>query len=134
VAEGLAHTHASGIIPRDIKPSNLILTPKGQVKILDFGVAKLRWEAGLTTTGTLLGTPRYMSLEQLSPSGNDTDHRVDIYSLGATLYELLMLESPYPGDDSGQVINAICNSEIQLGKPPGLVAGFARAPVPQYWP
>ena len=60
VASGLEHAHANGVIHRDIKPSNVIVTPEGHVKILDFGVAKLSREAGLTTSGTLLGTPRYM--------------------------------------------------------------------------
>ena len=111
VASGLAHAHANGVIHRDIKPSNLIVTPEGHVKILDFGVAKLSREAGLTTTGTLLGTPRYMSPEQLSPDGQEVDHRTDIYSLGAMLYELLTLRPPYTGDDYGQVISQIRETE-----------------------
>ncbi len=110
VASGLAHAHAHGVIHRDIKPSNLIVGPQGHIKILDFGVAKLRREAGLTATGALLGTPRYMSPEQFSPD-QEIDHRADIYSLGATLYELWTLAPPFPGDDLSQVINAITSSD-----------------------
>jgi Tol biopolymer transport system component len=111
VASGLAHAHSHDVIHRDIKPSNLILTPKGRVKILDFGVAKLRHEAGLTTTGTLLGTLRYMSPEQLSPADQEVDHRTDIYSLGAMMYELLTLQAPYTSDDYGRVISQIRETE-----------------------
>lgn len=110
-ASGLSHAHAHGVIHRDIKPSNLIVTPEGHIKILDFGVAKLRGEAGLTTTGALLGTPRYMSPEQLSPGDQEVDHRTDIYSLGAMMYELLTLRPPYTGENYGQVISKIRETE-----------------------
>jgi serine/threonine protein kinase len=87
-AEALAHAHARGVIHRDIKPSNLILDPEGRIWLTDFGLAKRAEDVTLSLTGALLGTPRYMSPEQASSLTQPVDHRTDIYSLGATLYEL----------------------------------------------
>ena len=87
-AEALAHAHQRGVIHRDIKPSNLLLDGDGVVWLTDFGLAKRMDEATLTVHGTLMGTPRYMSPEQAASLQQPVDRRTDIYSLGATLYEL----------------------------------------------
>ena len=87
-AEALAHAHQRGVIHRDIKPSNLLLDPDGVVWLTDFGLAKRTDEATLTVHGTLMGTPRYMSPEQAASLQQPVDRRTDLYSLGATLYEL----------------------------------------------
>jgi tRNA A-37 threonylcarbamoyl transferase component Bud32 len=87
-AEALAHAHQRGIIHRDIKPSNLLLDPEGVVWLTDFGLAKRADEVTLTASGALMGTPRYMSPEQAEALKRTVDHRTDLYSLGASLYEL----------------------------------------------
>ncbi|QDV44084.1 Serine/threonine-protein kinase PknB [Stieleria neptunia] len=101
VAEGMAYVHQQGIIHRDLKPSNLMITRRGDVKVLDLGLARLVDEqlAGdeLTTIGQLMGTLDYMSPEQLENS-HDVDQCADLYSLGATLYKLLTGDSPHASD------------------------------------
>src|SRR5262249_8391880 len=87
-AEALAHAHQRGVIHRDIKPSNLLLDAEGVVWLTDFGLAKRADEVTLTVSGTLMGTPRYMSPEQAESLQRTIDHRTDLYSLGASLYEL----------------------------------------------
>jgi outer membrane protein assembly factor BamB/predicted Ser/Thr protein kinase len=87
-AEALAHAHDRGVIHRDIKPSNLLLDADGIVWLTDFGLAKRTDEATLTVHGTLMGTPRYMSPEQAASLQQPVDRRTDLYSLGASLYEL----------------------------------------------
>ena len=100
-AAGLAAAQAKGVIHRDVKPSNLIVTPEGQLKVIDFGLACFTKVPGepapdappLTPTGIVLGTPHYLSPEQAR--GEEADHRGDIYSLGASFYHLLTGEYPY---------------------------------------
>lgn len=99
-ALGLQHAHVSGMVHRDIKPQNLMLTRKGQVKVLDFGLARLRGQGQgppreITKLGTVLGTPDYIAPEQASDS-RTVDIRADIYSLGCTLYFLLTGQPPFP--------------------------------------
>ena len=99
----LSVAHADGIVHRDIKPDNLMLTSRGDVKLVDLGIAKrLDEEASLTQTGQAIGTPHYISPEQIRGQ-KDVDSRADIYSLGATLYHLLTGHTPYPGS-SGPIV------------------------------
>jgi serine/threonine protein kinase len=109
-AEALAHAHARGVIHRDIKPSNLILDHDGCLWLTDFGLAKRIDEVTLTMTGVLMGTPRYMSPEQAAAVKQPVDHRTDVYSLGATLYELAtgkpVFDAPTPQGIITQILNA----------------------------
>jgi len=112
-AEALEHAHQLGVIHRDIKPANLLVDAAGDVWITDFGLARLRSHAGVTLTGDTVGTLRYMSPEQALAQRALVDHRTDIYSLGATLYEALTLQPAYPGDDRAEVLR-----QISVGEPP----------------
>jgi len=97
ILDAFSYAHSKGIIHRDIKPSNILITQNGDIKILDFGIAKMMSEAGnkLTKTGTQMGTVFYMSPEQVQ--GKEIDIRSDIYSLGVTFYQMLTGISPYDG-------------------------------------
>jgi eukaryotic-like serine/threonine-protein kinase len=110
-AEALEHAHEQGVLHRDIKPSNLLLDGRGNLWITDFGLARLQGDAGLTMTGDLLGTLRYMSPEQALAKRVGIDHRTDIYSLGATLYEMLTLEPVYAGRDRQEILRRIAFDE-----------------------
>jgi eukaryotic-like serine/threonine-protein kinase len=111
-ADALAYAHKNGIIHRDIKPSNLILGTNGRINLMDFGLARMIEEPSVTVTGAFLGTPRYMSPEQIKGSKSIIDHRTDIYSLGVTLYELLTLETPFSGETREQVVMQILSEEL----------------------
>src|SRR5256886_3232870 len=100
-AEGLAFAHARGVVHRDIKPGNIMLNGGGQVKIMDFGLARMRMADYKTTTGMVLGTPRYMSPEEIA--GQPVDQRSDIFSLGIVLYEMLTGTRLFAGEDIHQV-------------------------------
>ena len=110
-AEALDHAHKFGIVHRDIKPANLLLDVQGNLWITDFGLARLQDDAGLTITGDLLGTLRYMSPEQALAKRGYLDHRTDIYSLGATLYELVTLRPAIDGQDRQEVLRKIAQDE-----------------------
>jgi outer membrane protein assembly factor BamB/tRNA A-37 threonylcarbamoyl transferase component Bud32 len=110
-AEALAHAHQRGVIHRDIKPSNLLLDPEGVVWLTDFGLARRVDEVVLTATGVLMGTPRYMSPEQAGGFKQPVDHRTDIYSLGATLYELATGKPLFEAGTPHAVITQILNAE-----------------------
>jgi WD40 repeat protein/serine/threonine protein kinase len=111
-AQALQHAHDLGVIHRDIKPGNLLLDGRGgNVWVTDFGLAHVQSEASLTMTGHLVGTLRYMSPEQALARPGLVDHRTDVYSLGATLYELLALRPAVAGRDRQELLRQIAFEE-----------------------
>jgi serine/threonine-protein kinase len=96
ICSGLAAAHAAGVIHRDIKPQNILIEPNGAVKIMDFGIARLSEEKGMTATGIVIGTPDFISPEQAK--GGDLDLRTDIYSAGVVFYEIFSGTLPFESD------------------------------------
>ncbi len=112
VADALEYAHRNGVIHRDIKPHNLMIGTDSRIRVSDFGLARVLEQPGLTVTGEFLGSPLYMSPEQISRGDTLVDHRTDIYSLGATLYEWLTLAPPFPGETREQVIAQILTADV----------------------
>ena len=109
VAEGLAAAHESGVVHRDIKPGNIMITTKGRAKVMDFGLAKAPGQTRLTKTGRTTGTVAYMSPEQTR--GEDVDHRTDIWSFGVMLYEMVTGQRPFRGHYDQAITYSILNEE-----------------------
>lgn len=108
VAEGLAFAHARGVVHRDVKPGNVMVVEGNRAKIMDFGIARVRTSDVKTQTGMLLGSPKYMSPEQVM--GRAADHRSDIFSLGVVLHEMLTGAPPFMADDIPALMYQVCNT------------------------
>ncbi len=111
VARALQHAHERDIIHRDLKPANIIVTPEGEPVLTDFGLAKEVGDTGLSMTGTVFGTPAYMSPEQAQGCTDQIDGRSDVYSLGVVLYELLAGEQPFTGATVYDVITEVITKD-----------------------
>jgi serine/threonine protein kinase len=109
IGEGLCEAHSKGVIHRDIKSANIMVTDKGQVKIMDFGLAKLSTGVKITRDGKTLGTMAYISPEQAR--GCDVDHRTDIWSLGVILYEMITGQLPFEGESEVAMVVSVLNNE-----------------------
>ena len=108
IAEGLAFAHANEVVHRDLKPANIHLLPNGQVKIMDFGLARLGGSE-MTRTGMVMGTPHYMSPEQVR--GERADARSDVFALGCVFYELLTYRKPFDADSMHSVLFKVMQEE-----------------------
>ena len=138
ICRGLDYAHSNGIVHRDVKPANIMLTPNGTVKIMDFGIAKSGGQ--VTNTGQVLGTPNYMAPEQVK--GRPLDGRSDLFSLGVILYEMLTGEKPFVGQNVTTIIYKIVNEtpitprDLDVTVHPGLNAivtkALAKAPDDRY--
>jgi formylglycine-generating enzyme required for sulfatase activity/dienelactone hydrolase len=114
IAKGLAAAHEAGIVHRDVKPANVMITKRGEVKIVDFGIAKLSGQADLTGTGLRLGTIAYMAPEQFE---GDVDARADLWALGVVMFEMLASRRPFEAGDDLKTMNAVLNRAPQPLRP-----------------
>ncbi len=132
VLDGLEHAHATGVVHRDIKPDNIQITSSGQVKITDFGIARLTFQPNLTMDGQVFGTPSYMSPEQVV--GKEIDARSDLFSVGVMLYEMIAGEKPFKGDNVVAITYAItqgtANKPAQATQPLWVVISRALEKAP----
>jgi len=126
LAGALDHAHRHGVIHRDIKPANLLLSNQGRICLTDFGLAHVAYEPHLTQIGHMVGTPAYMAPERVSPGRREVDHRADVFSLGAVLYELITLRRAFSGNSREGVVAEILNRQpaaprsIEPAIPPAL--------------
>jgi len=111
VADALDHAHASGIIHRDVKPSNILVRPDGSAVVTDFGLAREEGLPSLTRTGDFAGTPCYVSPEQAASVRRAIDHRTDVYSLGVTLYEMLSLRRPFDDETAHKIVARVLTED-----------------------
>ncbi len=109
LAQALCHAHEHGIIHRDMKPENVMIRSDGRVKLMDFGIARMSEGTNLTVTGSVMGSPAFMSPEQIN--GAEIDHRSDLFSLGTIFYELVTDQLPFDGPNPHAVIKRICEGE-----------------------
>ena len=129
ICAGLDYAHSHGVIHRDVKPANMMITSDGTVKIMDFGIAKAG--GGMTSTGQVLGTPNYMSPEQVK--GRILDGRSDLFSFGVMVYEMITGEKPFMGQNITTIIYKIVNEnpisprELDVTVHPGLSAVITKA-------
>jgi serine/threonine protein kinase len=141
-ARGLDHAHREFVLHRDIKPANLLVDSRGSLWITDFGLAQMQSDSHLTLTGELLGTLRYMSPEQALAKRVPVDQRTDVYSLGATLYELLTLEPVFRGNDRQELLRQIAfddprpprslNRDVPRDLETIVMTALAKAPAHRY--
>lgn len=111
ICEGLSAAHEKGIVHRDIKSDNIMQTPKGQIKVMDFGLAKMKGASRITQAGSTVGTAAYMSPEQAQ--GEDVDQRSDIFSFGVVLYEMLTLHLPFNAEHQAALLYSLLNEDPQ---------------------
>ncbi len=109
IGEALSEAHAKGIVHRDVKSENIMITPRGQIKVMDFGLAKLKGSLKLTRTSSTVGTLGYMSPEQIQ--GGEVDHRSDIFSLGVVFFEMLSGQLPFRGEHEAAMVYSIVNEQ-----------------------